>query len=156
MIEQDLVKFLKEKELTIGSVESFTAGLFTSLIAGVPGASSVLRGGLITYQTDVKTILLDIPSEEIKLHGVVSKEIAKAMAVNGRKKLGVDICVSFTGNAGPTALDLLPVGRLFIGISTSSTTNVYEVQMDNMDRNRIREEASLKAMELVMELLRKI
>lgn len=156
MIEQDLVKFLKEKELTIGSVESFTAGLFASLIAGVPGASSVLRGGLITYQTDVKTILLDIPSEEIKLHGVVSKEIAKAMAVNGRKKLGVDICVSFTGNAGPTALDLLPVGRLFIGISTSSTTNVYEVQMDNMDRNRIREEASLKAMELVMELLRKI
>ena len=155
MIEQDLVKFLKEKELTIGSVESFTAGLFASLIAGVPGASSVLRGGLITYQTDVKTILLDIPSEEIKLHGVVSKEIAKAMAVNGRKKLGVDICVSFTGNAGPTALDLLPVGRLFIGISTSSTTNVYEVQMDNMDRNRIREEASLKAMELVMELLRK-
>lgn len=156
MIEQDLVKFLKEKELTIGSVESFTAGLFASLIAGVPGASSVLRGGLITYQTDVKTVLLDIPSEEIKLHGVVSKEIAKAMAVNGRKKLGVDICVSFTGNAGPTALDLLPVGRLFIGISTSSTTNVYEVQMDNMDRNRIREEASLKAMELVMELLRKI
>jgi len=155
MIEQDLVKFLKEKELTIGSVESFTAGLFASLIAGVPGASSVLRGGLITYQTDVKTVLLDIPSEEIKLHGVVSKEIAKAMAVNGRKKLGVDICVSFTGNAGPTALDLLPVGRLFIGISTSSTTNVYEVQMDNMDRNRIREEASLKAMELVMELLRK-
>lgn len=155
MIEQDLVKFLKEKELTIGSVESFTAGLFSSLIAGVPGASSVLRGGLITYQTDVKTVLLDIPSEEIKLHGVVSKEIARAMAVNGRKKLGVDICVSFTGNAGPTALDLLPVGRLFIGISTSSTTNVYEVQMDNMDRNRIREEASLKAMELVMELLRK-
>ena len=155
MIEQDLVKFLKEKEFTIGSVESFTAGLFASLIAGVPGASSVLRGGLITYQTDVKTVLLDIPSEEIKLHGVVSKEIAKAMAVNGRKKLGVDICVSFTGNAGPTALDLLPVGRLFIGISTSSTTNVYEVQMDNMDRNRIREEASLKAMELVMELLRK-
>lgn len=155
MIEQDLVKFLKEKELTIGTVESFTAGLFASLIAGVPGASSVLRGGLITYQTDVKTVLLDIPSEEIKLHGVVSKEIAKAMAVNGRKKLGVDICVSFTGNAGPTALDLLPVGRLFIGISTSSTTNVYEVQMDNMDRNRIREEASLKAMELVMELLRK-
>ena len=155
MIEQDLVKFLKEKELTIGSVESFTAGLFASLIAGVPGASSVLRGGLITYQTDVKTVLLDIPSEEIKLHGVVSKEIAKAMAVNGRKKLGVDICVSFTGNAGPTALDLLPVGRLFIGISTSSTTNVYEFQMDNMDRNRIREEASLKAMELVMELLRK-
>lgn len=155
MIEQNFVSFLREKKLTIGSVESFTAGLFTSLIASVPGASSVLRGGLVTYQTDVKTLLLDIDSEDIKLHGVVSKEVAKEMAIRGRRKLDVDICVSFTGNAGPSALDMLPVGRLFIGIATQKSTNVYEIQMDNMDRNRIREEASLKAMELVMEIIRK-
>ena len=155
MIEKDLVVFLKEKGLTIGSVESFTGGLFTSLITSVPGASSVLKGGIVTYHSELKNMLVDVDKEDIEYHGVVSKEIAKQMAVNGKQKLDVDICVSFTGNAGPTALDNLPVGRIFIGIATSKSINVFEIQMDYMDRNRIRETAVTKAMELIFEIIRK-
>ena len=51
---KELVQILKEKGMTIGSCESLTAGLFTSRMAEVPGASAVLKGGIVTYQTPIK------------------------------------------------------------------------------------------------------
>ena len=56
--------------------------------------------------------------------------------------------------AGPTALDRLPVGRVVIGISTKPKTMVYELQLDNCDRNRIREISVEQAMKWVMEYIR--
>ena len=87
MEAKKLVDLLSKKKLTIGSVESLTAGLFIATLANVPGASKVVRGGIITYQTGLKTSLLGIKKETIKKYGVVSKEVATLMAKEGSKIL---------------------------------------------------------------------
>lgn len=76
---QELIKKLNDLHYTIASCESCTAGLFAATLANYAGSSSVLRGGLITYQNITKERLLEIPAELIKEHGVVSETIAKAM-----------------------------------------------------------------------------
>ena len=103
---------LEKRGLTLGSVESLTAGLFASTICSVPGASKVFKGSFVTYATSMKTDFLNINKAFINKYGVVSKEVAREMAIIGRHGLEVDVCVSFTGNAGPTKeKGKAPVGR---------------------------------------------
>lgn len=154
MLEHQLVNLLKEKNLTIGSIESITGGLFASTLTNVSGVSQVFPGSIVTYANEAKEQLLGISHARIENYGVVSKEIAYDMAKEGKNKLHVDICVSFTGNAGPTALDHLPVGRLFIGIAIGQVVKTYELQINALDRNRIRELAVDEAMKKVIELVR--
>ena len=104
------VALLKEKKLTIGSCESFTAGAFCAAIADVAGASAVLKGGLVTYATQEKIALAHVDAKIIETYGVVSEECAIAMARSARAVLDVDLCISFTGNAGPDAWEGKPAG----------------------------------------------
>ena len=154
MIEKELVILLEKHGLTMGSVESYTGGLFASTLTGVPGVSKVFKGSVVSYANEIKEKIIGVKEETIHQYGVISKEVAQEMADGGREKLGVDICVSFTGNAGPTALDRLPVGRVVIGISTAKKTIVYELQLDNCDRNRIREISVEQSMKWVIEYIR--
>lgn len=135
------VKALANEGLTIGSVESFTGGMFASTLTSIAGSSKVFRGSIVTYASDLKTKLDNVPEALIRQYGVVSKEVADSMAINGRKALGVDICVSFTGNAGPTKEEgYAPVGRVDICIATKY--GIVEMQQDfSLSRNEIREAA---------------
>lgn len=148
-----LVHELKGRKLTIGSVESLTAGLFCSKVAEIPGASAVLRGGLVTYASELKTVLANVDKNLIETKGVVSEEVARAMAVGGKKKLNVDICVSFTGNAGPTVLDNKKVGEVYMGIEFNDKINVFH-HIFAGDRNEIRNCAVQFACEKILQMLK--
>ena len=82
---EKVLKALENKHLTLGSVESLTGGMFASAICSIAGASKVFRGALVTYASELKTKLDSVPAEMIREYGVVSKEVADAMALNGRK-----------------------------------------------------------------------
>ena len=114
-----------EKGLTLGSVESFTGGLFAQTITSISGASKFYKGGLVTYATEEKMRLLKIDKDLIDEFGVVSKEIAFRMANNAKHRLNVDVCVSFTGNAGPEAMEGKPVGEIYIGLAYFNEVEVY-------------------------------
>src|SRR5574344_1623344 len=107
MIDLDCAKTLlerfAEKGWSLGSVESLTGGLFSASICSIPGASRVYKGSIISYANEVKENLAHVKSETIEKYGVVSKEVAEEMALGGLEALNVSVCVSFTGNAGPTA-----------------------------------------------------
>lgn len=147
-----LVKLLKDKNLTIGSVESLTGGLFASEITSIPGASKVYKGSIVTYASSEKVNLLHIDPAIIEKYGVVSKEVAELMAKNGREVLDVDLCVSFTGNAGPTCEPGgQPVGKVFIGICGNNFSKTYEFDFKG-ERNLIRSLSKDKAIELLKEI----
>ena len=104
----------------------------------VPGASCVVRGGLVTYQTDTKTLLAGVPAETIERCDVVSAEVAMAMASGTRERLGVDVAVSATGLAGPGGgTPEKPVGTVFIGLSTPKETRAIALRLSG-SRSRIR------------------
>ena len=124
----ELAKALIQYNISISSVESFTVGNFAAMLGSIPGISKVYRGSLVTYQSETKERLLGISHDIIKKYGVVSKEIASLMCINGKQILNSDICVSFTGNAGPEAMEGKPVGLVYIGILYEGV-NIYELNL---------------------------
>ena len=141
-------KLFREKGRTLGSVESFTGGLFAKEITSVSGASHFFKGALVTYATEEKNRLLGISYKDIDEFGVVSKEVAAQMASNGKKLLNVDYCVSFTGNAGPSAMEGKPVGEIHIGVAFLDTAQVHSFNLEGS-----REEIQNKAIKIAFELL---
>ena len=145
-------KLFREKGRTLGSVESFTGGSFAKEITSISGASHFFKGALVTYATEEKNRILGISYKDIDEFGVVSKEVAGQMASNGKKLLNVDYCVSFTGNAGPSAMEDKPVGEIHIGIAFLDTTRVYSYNLEG-SRNEIQDKAINIAFELLESLI---
>lgn len=143
---------LSKKELTLGSVESFTGGLFASEVTAISGASKYFKGALVTYATEEKVRLLGIPSEEVEKHGVVSKEIAYLMAKLGKEKLAVDYCLAFTGNAGPEAMENKPVGEIYIALAGPQKVEVQAFHLQG-ERNKIQKSAIDLALTLLTKTL---
>lgn len=130
---EKLCQMLINYNISISSVESFTVGTFASRVGSVPGVSKIYKGSLVSYQNEVKERLLNIDHSLIEEVGVVSKEVASLMCISGKILFNSDICVSFTGNAGPEPMENKPVGLVYIGISFKSEVKIYEL---NFDGNR--------------------
>ena len=147
----ELAKALIKYNISISSVESFTVGNFAAMLGSIPGISKVYKGSLVTYQSTTKERLLGISHEVIEKYGVVSKEIASLMCINGKQILDSDICVSFTGNAGPDAMEGKPVGLVYIGILYEGV-NIYELKLKGT-----RQEIQQQAMDFaIRKLIEKI
>lgn len=152
MTSEEFSKVLKEKQLTLGSVESFTGGLFAREITRVPGASKFYKGGLVTYATEEKINVLGVSKDIVNRYGVVSQECAYEMASKGQKLLNVDICVSFTGNAGPDVMEGKKCGEIYIGISYKDITKTYGYVLPG-DRNSIQTNAVEEAFKLILQII---
>ena len=118
-----LLETYKNKGLTLGSVESMTGGLFAAKFTAIPGSSKVFKGSIVTYATEEKINIVGVKKETVEKYSVVSEEVAKEMAEKGRELLNVDVCVSVTGNAGPTCEPGgKPAGFFCLAISTENET----------------------------------
>lgn len=107
-------KMLAEREESVSCAESCTGGLIAHLFTSVPGSSAYFLGGVVSYAESVKTALLGVPAELIDSAGVVSSEVAIAMAEGVRRATGSIYSVSTTGFAGPGGDS---VGEVWVGIS---------------------------------------
>lgn len=150
---EELVALLKRYGLTIGTCESLTAGLFASEIAGIPGASAVLKGGIITYQTLCKEQVVNVPHALIQKYGVISAPCVEAMAYGAKKLLQCDICVSFSGNAGPDIMDDKPVGLVYCGIAICDECLSFECYFQGT-RNEIRLQCVSFMCDKILEILK--
>lgn len=102
MMEKKVFEKLIKKNLTIAFAESMTGGLLTYQMVKYPGASKVVVGSVVAYQSQIKETLLQVDPKTIHSFGVVSQEVADQMALGLFAQTKADICVSITGNAGPT------------------------------------------------------
>ncbi|ADG78394.1 CinA domain protein OS=Tsukamurella paurometabola (strain ATCC 8368 / DSM / CCUG 35730 / CIP 100753 / JCM 10117 / KCTC 9821 / NBRC 16120 / NCIMB 702349/ NCTC 13040) OX=521096 GN=Tpau_1776 PE=4 SV=1 [Tsukamurella paurometabola] len=134
---QRLVAALQERGATVASAESLTAGLFAAAIADVPGASAVLRGGLIVYATDLKASLAGVPQALLDRCGPVHPETAVALADGARMRCEADWGVGLTGVAGPAEQDGIAVGTVYLGLSGPSGATVRMLRLDG-DRAAVR------------------
>ena len=149
---QEINSLFRQYGRTLGSVESFTGGLFAKEITAVPGASHFYKGGLVTYASEEKNRLLGVSYDVIDQFGVVSKEVATLMAENGRRMLNVDYCVSFTGNAGPEAMEGKPVGEVYLAIASNDGVKVFGYQL-NGTREDIQNEGVKNALEQLKQII---
>ena len=148
-----VVEELKKKKQTITAAESLTAGLFQATLANFSGASTIFKGGFVTYSLEEKAKMLDIPQVELEEYGVVSAFAAEKMAEQARLKTQSDFGVSLTGVAGPDSLEGHPAGTVFIGLSQASGTEVIQVNIAGRSRADVRKIAVMHAFNIVRKAL---
>ena len=134
---------------TLGCVESFTGGLFAREMTKVPGASKFFKGGIVSYATEEKIRIVGVNENTVKQFGVVSQEVAAEMVGHGKFLLNVDYCISFTGNAGPDAMENKPVGEVYIGVCTQDLAQVQKFMLSGT-----RDEIQNQAVSIGIEMLK--
>lgn len=150
----DLVELSARVGATVGCAESCTGGLVCGCLTAVPGSSSVVRGGVVSYAVPVKHEVLGVPYDgllEAEGVGAVSSECASSMAEGARRVLGCDVCVSVTGIAGPGGEEPgKPVGTVWFGLCTPSGTTT-ELRCFEGSRAEVRRQACHVAIGLLRD-----
>ena len=134
----ELTKLIKQSGLTISCAESLTGGMFLEKFTAIPGASALLKGGVVCYTNEVKANVLHVSPETIGKKGVVSAECAEELANNISRLMNTDIGISFTGVAGPDESEGKSVGTVYIGISFKDQPVIAEKLTLSGTRDSIR------------------
>jgi len=112
-------KMLYENGLTLSTAESCTGGKIASMITSVAGSSGWFTGSVVAYDNRIKTELLGVDPETIRIHGAVSEETVAMMAQGVRLLTGTDYAIGVTGIAGPSGgTPEKPVGTVWIAVSS--------------------------------------
>ena len=148
---------LTARHMTLAVAESLTGGLLAAEFIRIPGASLVVNGGIVAYNTELKHTLLGVDAALLAAHGPVHPEVAIAMASGVRTRLAVDgrradVGISTTGVAGPDAQDGQLPGTVFVGVSIGMHALALDLHLDG-DRESIRRQTVVRAVEAVNELI---
>lgn len=131
-LEEVTGNLLRRKKLSLAVAESCTGGMLGETLTTVPGSSDYFKGGIISYDGEIKEKLLGVPHTLLTRFGEVSEPVAKAMAEGARKKCNSDVGLSITGIAGPTGgSEEKPVGLVYIGLADAGQTLVQKHYFHN-------------------------
>ncbi|WP_430512238.1 CinA family protein [Pannonibacter phragmitetus] len=150
-----LVLKLKGKGLMMTAAESCTGGLVCALITEIPGSSTVLDRGFVTYSNEAKMEMLGVPAAVLGRVGAVSEETARAMAEGALSHSRADVSVSITGIAGPGGGSAeKPVGLVhFAAAGKGKQTRHLACQFGDRGRDGIRALSAATALELLSNLI---
>ncbi len=147
MIASELIDALRRNEQSLSVAESLTGGLLASALIDIPGASDVFSGGVVAYTAQAKREVLGV-HEEALAHGVVSQEVAIAMAQGALELFGSDYALSTTGIAGPGPQEGQEPGTIWLGCASKTVSGAILVQLAG-DRNQIRVAAVSAALAMI-------
>lgn len=148
----EVVALLKQRGETVATAESLTAGLVTAALTSVPGASAVVRGGLVVYATDLKHSLAGVDVDLLARHGAVHPAVARQLADGARTRCGATWGLGLTGVAGPGTHGGIAPGTVHIGLSGSSISRVRMITVGG-DRLDVRDAAVLVALDFLRDHL---
>jgi nicotinamide-nucleotide amidase len=148
----ELVAALSSLGQTVAAAESLTGGLVVSQLIDQPGASAVVRGGVVAYATDTKSSVLGVDAGLLAERGAVDSDVAQQMAEGVRRVLDADWGVATTGVAGPEPQDGMPVGRVYVAVAGPDGTQVQQHDLSG-DRREIRDGAVGAVLALLMKSL---
>lgn len=145
-----VIERLSDAGLTVGTAESCTGGLIAAALTSVPGSSQVVKGGVVSYAVSVKEGVLGVRESTVEEYGVVSEEVARAMAKGACHALDCDISVSATGIAGPGGAEPgKPVGTVCLGLAIGDSV----ARSKTIHAQGNREEVRLAAVSAVLEMV---
>jgi nicotinamide-nucleotide amidase len=162
MSAKEVLELLEKKNLKLAIAESLTGGLLCSELVSIPGASNVVLGSVVAYQTGLKSATLGVNPELLAEQGAVDPEVAVQMAEGIRSRFSLQLLlatdkvlgVATTGVAGPLEQDGKPVGTVFIAVSGARGVQVWEEHFKG-DRASIRSQSVESAFSHIREYLTK-
>ncbi len=159
LINQESEKLFKnclKNELIITTAESCTGGMISSAIVHVNGSSKIFKSSIIVYSNEMKSKMLNIPYDLIKINGSVSKKVAFNMADKSLNLNKADLSIAVTGIAGPTGGSAKkPVGLVWIAIGTKSKIITKKYQF-NGNRLEVRQKTTYEALKLANNIILEI
>lgn len=152
-----VVAELTRRRMTIAVAESLTGGLVVAELVSVPGASAVVRGGVVAYATELKSTLLGVDAGLLAERSPIDPEVARQMAEGVRRRLGhagepADIGLATTGVAGPDPQDGHPVGEVWLGLAMEGRVEARGLTLGG-DRASIRSATVSESLMFVWERL---
>ncbi|MFM8794261.1 MAG: CinA family nicotinamide mononucleotide deamidase-related protein, partial [Acidimicrobiales bacterium] len=147
-MESVVLDLLRARGLTLGLAESVTGGLVGGRSTNVAGSSSVFRGGVVSYASDVKFDVLGVDPGP-----VVSEEAAIQMATGARRVLGCDVALALTGVAGPDEQDGRAVGTLCAAVTLPDGSTVAGTWMMPPARDQMRQMSVITALDFLRRTL---
>lgn len=145
----------KKREILVTTAESCTGGLIIATMTDLPGSSSMVDRGFVTYSNEAKMEMLGVAQQTLDRHGAVSEQTALEMAAGALKNSRADIAFSVTGIAGPDGgSEDKPVGLVWFGVAKTGMRPFAEKRLfENKGRDYIRRQAAQTALELGLAAL---
>jgi nicotinamide-nucleotide amidase len=148
-----VVHALAERSETFAAVESLTGGLLAATVVEIAGVSSIFRGGLVVYATDLKESLAGVSGALLDERGPVDPDVAVALAAGGRERCKADWAVAVTGVAGPEPQGGKPVGTVYVAVAGPHGSAVRHLDLDG-GREAVRRGAVTEALRLLADQIR--
>lgn len=143
-----LVTALRERRETVATGESLTGGLVAAVLTSVPGASAVVRGGVVVYATSLKHELAGVDAAALAEYGAVHPLIAEQLAGGARRTCRASWGIGLTGVAGPDPQDGVEPGVVHVAVAGPVGTDVRTIEIDG-NRHQVRAGAVRAAFDLL-------
>ena len=156
-VAAEIIATLTARHQTIAVAEALTGGLLVAELIRTPGASAVVRGGVVAYDTALKHTLLGVDAEVLAAHGPVHPDVAAQMAAGVREHLAVGgepahIGISTTGVAGPDPQGGVAVGTVYLGFAIGSEVRTKLLELGGT-RDEIRSRVVYESLVELAELI---
>ncbi|MFM8192250.1 MAG: CinA family protein [Actinomycetota bacterium] len=152
-IQEEIVSTLTQRGETVSIAESLTGGALSSELVSVAGASHIFKGSIVAYSTEIKVRELSVPLALIEKDGVVSEEVALAMAAGIQARMDTTWGISATGVAGPGSHHGIPAGTVWLAIIGPNTRETVKLALEG-DRSTVRRGAVESALGVFARILR--
>ena len=149
------LKSCARHKILAATAESCTGGLIIAAMTDIPGSSSMVDRGFVTYSNEAKVEMLGVSPVMLDAHGAVSAETAREMAAGALARSHAGIALAVTGIAGPDGGSAeKPVGLVWFGLAMTGKPVVTEKRIfDNRGRDHIRRSTVLHALEMGLKAL---
>ena len=146
----NILQLCQQKSVTIVTAESCTGGLIAGCLTEIPGSSSVIEGGFVTYSNQAKISMLSVKLEQLDQYGAVSEEVARSMAEGALRRSKADIAIACTGVAGPGgATYTKPIGLVHLTCASRTHSAIHKQCNFSGDRSTVRIATVNAAFELI-------
>jgi nicotinamide-nucleotide amidase len=138
------------RKILVATAESCTGGMIISWLTDIPGSSSMVDRGFVSYSNEAKMEMLGVSADTLEAHGAVSQETAAEMANGALEHSRAGITLAVTGIAGPDGgSEEKPVGLVWFGLAMTGKPTVTEKRVfQNLGRDYIRRETAKHALEM--------
>jgi nicotinamide-nucleotide amidase len=155
---QHAIDVLRERELTVVTAESCTAGLIASALSKAKGAGDQLHGGFVAYTKEQKQSSLGVDGQLLAKSGAVNAAVARAMAEGALQHSPAHIALASTGVAGPAPdEDGCKVGTLFLAVAAQGRECVVEEHFfKNVSPDRFLNRAILRGLDLLLSVTQEL
>jgi nicotinamide-nucleotide amidase len=154
-LADSFLKACARHKILAATAESCTGGMIISLLTDIPGSSSMVDRGFVTYSNEAKTDMLGVSKDTLEKHGAVSAETAHEMAAGALRNSRAGITLAVTGIAGPDGGSAeKPVGLVWFGLAFTGKPVITEKRVfENRGRDFIRRETTKHALTMGLKAL---